>query len=153
MKLHKLPKITTRSKKRVGRGYGTGKGGHTTGRGTKGLKARGKVRLGFEGGQTPLISRLPLRRGKGNLPAGKKPLVVNVKYLNLLPKNTLVTLDTLIAHKIVKADEAKKYGVKILGDGELKIPLTVELSCSKGATKKIEAGGGKVVKSKIKREK
>jgi len=150
MKLHTLPKITTRSKKRVGRGYGSGKGGHTTGRGTKGLKARGKIRVGFEGGQTSLVSRLPLRRGKGNLSAGKKPLVVNVKYLNLLPKNTLVTVDTLITNKIVKKDEAQKYGIKILGDGKLTVPLKVNLPTSKMAAKKNKEAGGETVNPKTK---
>jgi len=153
MKLHTLPKITTRSKKRVGRGYGSGKGGHTTGRGTKGLKARGKIRVGFEGGQTSLVSRLPLRRGKGNLSAGKKPLVVNVKYLNLLPKNTLVTVDILITNKIVKKDEAQKYGIKILGDGKLIVPLKVNLPTSKMAAKKIKEAGGEIVKPKTQNQK
>jgi len=66
MELSALPKIVTKSKKRVGRGYGSGKGGHTTGRGAKGQNIRGKVPLYFEG--TPmrksLIRRLPMLRGK-----------------------------------------------------------------------------------------
>lgn len=144
MKLNKLPKTTTKSKKRVGRGYGSGRG-KTAGRGTKGQKARGKVKLGFEGGQLPLVKRLPLQRGKGRFKSfKKKPLVVNVKFLNLLPEKEVVTLETLIKYKIVKEDEAKKFGVKILGDGVLRIPLTVKLPCSKGAIKKIEEAGGKV---------
>lgn len=151
MELSKLPKTTSRSKKRVGRGYGGGKGGHTTGRGTKGQKARSKVHLGFEGGQTSLIHRLPLRRGKGNKPAGKKPLIVNVKYLNLLPANTVVTVDTLKAHRIVKEDEAKKFGIKILGDGELAVPLKVTLPVSKGAAEKIKKAGGEVIEYQISR--
>jgi len=144
MKLNKLPKTTTISKKRVGRGYGSGRG-KTAGRGTKGQKARGKVKLGFEGGQIPLIKRLPLQRGKGKFKSfKKKPLVVNVKILNLLAKDEVVDLKTLVKYKIVKEDEAKKFGVKILGDGELKTALTVKLPCSKGAIKKIEEAGGKV---------
>lgn len=146
VKLNNLPKTTTRSKKRVGRGYGSGRGGHTTGRGNKGQKARSKVSLGFEGGQTPLIHRLPLRRGKGNKPVSRKPLPVNVKHLNLLPKNTLVTIDVLIKHNIVKESEAKKFGVKILGDGKLTVSLKVDLPVSKGAAAKIEEAGGEVVK-------
>ena len=148
MKLNNLPKTTTKSKKRVGRGYGSGRG-KTSGRGTKGQKARGKVRLGFEGGQLPLIKRLPLQRGKGKFKSfKKKPLVVNVKILNLLPKKETVDLKTLIKYRIVKEDEAKKFGVKILGDGELRTPLTVELPCSKGAIKKIEEAGGKVTRTR-----
>lgn len=147
VKLSQLPKVTSRTKKRVGRGYGSGRGGHTVGRGAKGQKARGKVKIGFEGGQTSLIQRLPLRRGRGKLPISKKPLTVNVKYLNLLPKDSKVTIETLLEHGIVDKGQAQKLGVKILGDGELKIPLEVNLPCSKGAVKKIEKAGGKVKKN------
>lgn len=62
MDLSNLTKITRRAKKRVGRGYGSGKGGHTTGRGAKGQKVRSSLRPTFEGGQLPLVRRLP-RRG------------------------------------------------------------------------------------------
>ena len=144
MELSKLPKITTKPKKRLGQGYGSGRG-KTAGRGTYGQKAKEKVKLGFEGGQLPLIKRFPLRRGKGRFkPFKKKPLVVNVKFLNILPKKEVVDLKTLIKYKIVKEDEAREFGVKILGDGELRIPLTVKLPCSSGAAKKIEAAGGRV---------
>src|SRR3990170_5804339 len=68
MELHKLSRIVAGKKKRVGRGYGSGKGGHTTGRGAKGQKIRGRIPAIFEGGQLPLIRRLPRKggfRGKG----------------------------------------------------------------------------------------
>lgn len=143
--LNKLTKTKTRSKKRIGRGYGSGKGGHTTIRGSKGSKARSKVRLGFEGGQTALIHRLPLKRGAKNRPAGKKPVVVNLKYLNLLPKGTLVTVETLVKQGIVKESEAKRLGVKILGGGELKVPLKLALPVSQSAAEKIRKAGGEVV--------
>lgn len=144
--LNKLSKIVERPKKRLGRGHGSGRG-KTAGRGTKGQKARGKVKLGFEGGQLPLIKRLPLRRGKGrNKPVKSGPIVVNVKYLNLLPKEGEVDLETLIQAKIIKEDEARAFGVKILGEGELRVPLKVSLPCSKGAVAKIEKAGGKVIK-------
>ena len=145
MQLNKLSKISEKSKKRLGRGHGSGRV-KTSGRGTKGQKARGKIRLGFEGGQLPLIKRLPLRRGRGrNKSLAHGPLIVNVKYLNLLPAETEVTLKVLIAAKIVEENEAKNLGVKILGDGELKNPLKVMLPCSGGAKKKIEKAGGTVV--------
>ena len=147
MKLNKLPKITKKKKKRLGRGYGSGKGGHTVGRGAKGQKARSKVKPWFEGGQTPLLKRLPLKRGKGKFkPLKPKPIIVNLKYLNLLPKNTKVTLKSLIKHGLVNKKEAEKFGVKILGDGDLKLPLTVKLPCSKRAAEKIKKAGGKVIK-------
>jgi len=63
MELNKLPKIIGKRKKRVGRGYGSGKGGHTTGRGAKGQKARSKIKPTFEGGQLSLVRRLPRKGG------------------------------------------------------------------------------------------
>ena len=63
MELHKLSRIVAGKKKRVGRGYGSGKGGHTTGRGAKGQKIRGRIPAIFEGGQLPLIRRLPRKGG------------------------------------------------------------------------------------------
>ena len=148
MKLNQLPKTTERKKKRRGRGYGSGKGGHTVGRGAKGFKARGKVKLTFSGTKIKksLLKRLPLRRGKGKLKSLKPtPVVVNLKYLNLFQKGDLVDLKNLIKKGIVEAKEAKKFGVKILGNGELKPALKVKLPCSKGAKMKIEKAGGKII--------
>lgn len=144
MNLHNLPKTVKRKKRRLGQGWGTGRG-KTGGRGTKGQKARGKIPLFFEGGALPLIKRLPLRRGKGkNKVFKKKPLVLNIKVLNLLPKGSIVDIKTLVENRLIDAQDAKTYGVKILGDGTLSIPLTVKLPVSKGAAKKIEEAGGKV---------
>lgn len=138
-----LPQIKTKSKKRVGRGAGSGKG-KTSGRGQKGQAARGKIKLLFEGGQLSLIKRLPLLRGKGkNKSRGNKPLVINLKYLNLLPDKSIIDMDTLIKNKIIK-EEFKNYPLKILGDGELTKALTVKLPVSHGAEKKIIAAGGKI---------
>ena len=148
MELDKLPKITKRPKKRVGRGIGSGKGGHTVGRGAKGQKARGKVSQTFEGTKTKksLIKRLPLLRGKGKfLPKGK-PFIINVKFLNVLPANEEVTLVTLDKYGLIKKNEITKKGVKILGEGDLTVALVVKLPVSKGAKAKIEKAGGKVEK-------
>lgn len=132
-------------KKRLGRGYGSGKGGHTVGRGAKGNKARGKIPVWFEGGQLPLIRRLPFKRGKDRFGALKPgPVVINVKLLNLLPEGTKVTLDTLVKYGLVTDTEAKRVGVKILGDGELKRKLTVMVPVSAGAAEKIKQAGGSV---------
>lgn len=149
MKLNKLPKTTTRKKKIIGRGYGSGKGGHTVGRGTKGQKARSKVGLLFEGTKMrkSLIRRLPMMRGKGRFKARPGAIIVNLKYLNLFKKNDKVNLGSLVKKGIVGEKEAKKFGVKILGDGEIEISLTVELPTSKSAAKKIEKAGGKVTYS------
>ena len=152
--LNQLPKITSRKKKRLGRGYGSGKGGHTVGRGAKGAKARSKVKLTFEGTKIKksLFQRLPLQRGKGKFKSFKpSPVIVNVRYLNLFGKKERVDLKSLIKKGIVDEESAKKWGVKILGDGKLKMALQVAVSCSGGARKKIEKAGGKVVTKKIKK--
>lgn len=146
MKLSRLPKLsgTQRGNKRVGRGHGSGKG-KTAGRGTKGQNARGKVRLSFEGGQLALIKRLPFQRGKSRFkPLSTKPMAVNVKVLNLFEKGETVSLETLIAKGIVIERDARLYGVKVLGDGDLNISLTVSVPVSANARKKIEAAGGVV---------
>jgi len=141
--LSNLPKITRRSAKRLGRGHGSGKV-KTSGRGTKGQKARENVKLSFAGSslQASWLKRLPLVRGKGkNKSFRVRPLVVNLKFLNSLKSNTEVTLESLIKAGIVDKDTDK---VKILGDGEIKVALIVKLPCSKGAAKKIVKAGGKV---------
>lgn len=146
MNLTHLPKIGSKGKKRVGRGLGSGKG-KTAGRGTKGQNARGKLPIThthYEGGQRPLFKRLPYRRGKGNSKISKKPLIVNLLALNILPKNSQVDLETLIKFGIVEAGDAKIYGVKILGDGRLNQPLIIKVPISNSARAKIEKAGGKV---------
>ncbi len=148
MKLNKIQKIKKKRSKRIGRGSGSGKG-KTGGRGTKGQNARGKLPIThahYEGGQRPLIKRLPYKRGKGNPKISKKPLIVNLKALNLLPKGQDVDLEALIKHGIIEDKDAKSYGVKILGDGSLNHPLTVTLPISKSAAGKIEKAGGRVTK-------
>lgn len=144
MKLNSLVKITRSKKKRLGQGHGSGRG-KTSGRGTKGQKARGKIPLSFEGGAVSLIKRLPFRRGKGRNKAFKrKPVIINVKALNLLPKGSRVDTETLIKHHIVDPKDARFYGIKILGEGELLVPLTIALPLSKGAKDKIIKAGGKI---------
>ena len=144
MKLNKLNKIGAKSKKRLGQGHGSGRV-KTSGRGTKGQNARSKRALSFEGGALPLIKRLPFRRGKGkNKVFKKKPIVINVKVLNLLKEGTVVDLKALIAGNIIEEKEAKEYGVKILGDGEIKKPLIIKLPISKSAEEKIKKAGGRV---------
>ena len=148
MKLHSLPSVTSKRKKRVGRGAGSGKG-KTSGRGQKGQKARYKIKPTFEGGQLPLIKRLPLLRGKGvNKPLGKKPYIINLKYLELLPNKSVVDYATLKKHNIIARDIVNTVSVKILGDGELTKSLEVRLPTSKSAAEKIVKAGGSVVNDK-----
>lgn len=142
--LKTLKKVKSKTKRRIGRGAGSGRG-KTAGRGQKGQKARGKVRLGFEGGQRPLIKRLPYRRGKGNYVRSKKPIIVNLKVLNLIEKDSIIDLELLISKGIVAKEDAQKFGVKILGDGELLHPLKINLPISKKAAQKVEKAGGSLV--------
>ncbi|HJZ05274.1 hypothetical protein A2634_00695 [Candidatus Amesbacteria bacterium RIFCSPHIGHO2_01_FULL_48_32] len=143
MNLSDLPKIVARSKKRVGRGIGSGKGGHTAGRGTKGQKAREKIGLTFEGTKVKksFVKKTPLLRGKGKFrPALGGPVIIKLKDLADWPVKTEVTVENLIKRGLVK------YGpVKILGDGEIKTALVVKVATSKQAAEKITKAGGKMV--------
>lgn len=145
MKLHNLRPAEgggVKPKKRVGRGTGSGLG-KTSGRGHKGQNARsgGGVRPGFEGGQMPLFRRLP-KRGFKNVFA-KESAEVNVETLNVFEQGTVVTPELLIEKGIVKKQKAKD-GVRILGNGDINVSLTVKANhFSKSAAEKIEAAGGK----------
>jgi len=144
VQLSNLTRVTAKSKRRLGQGHGSGRV-KTSGRGTKGQNARSNRALSFEGGALPLIKRLPFRRGKGkNKVFKKKPIIINVKFLNILEPGTVVDLKTLISHHIVEEKDASIYGVKILGDGQLKNALIIKLPISKSAAKKIEKAGGRV---------
>jgi len=144
--LQSLSKITRRGKKRVGRGYGSGKGGHTSGRGQKGQRSRRTIPWWFEGGQLPLVRRVPFWRGKGRLnPLKQKPVIVKTGQFNKLKSESLVTIDTLIQERIVSEADIKSRGVKILAGGKLTQKLTViGLKLSAGAKKEIEKVGGKI---------
>jgi len=144
-----LPKIRKHNAKRLGRGYGSGKGGHTSGRGQKGQKARSHIGVLFEGVKMKksLIKRLPFRRGKNKFKARPSPIVVNLEVLNLLKSGSKVNVETLVLAGIVQKADAETFGVKILGGGELKNKLTVELPISKSAAKKVEKAGGTVSKA------
>ena len=130
------------SKKRLGRGTGSGLG-KTSGKGHKGQKARsgGGVRPGFEGGQMPLYLRLP-KRGFSNARFKKEYAEVNVEKLNKFRAGSVVTPEKLIEEGIVSK---LCDGVKIMGSGELTKRLTVSAhKFTKGAIEKIEAAGGKI---------
>ena len=129
-------------RKRVGRGPGSGHGTYSC-RGLKGQKSRsgGGVNAFFEGGQTPLTKRLPYKRGFTNI-YRVEYAVVNLDRLNVFPDGSTITADELIAKGIIKGNNKP---VKILGDGELSLKLTVQANkFSKTAKDKIEAAGGQV---------
>src|SRR5438067_7597335 len=125
MRLHNLrPRRGARHRvKRLGCGESSGHG-KTSGKGHKGQKARsgGSIRLGFEGGQMPLIRRLP-KRGFNNAAFHANYAIVNLDDLNEFKTGTVVNEDLLRESKLVRGDGA---GIKILGDGELKHALTIE---------------------------
>lgn len=141
MKLHELQPVdgARHYKKRVGRGTGSGLGKTST-RGHKGQNARsgGGVRPGFEGGQTPLFKRLP-KRGFTNV-NHVEYAVINVSDLNCFDNGTVVDLALLKEKHLIKKE---LMGVKVLGNGELKVALTVKATkASKTAIDKISAAGG-----------
>ncbi|NCU18109.1 50S ribosomal protein L15 [Pallidibacillus pasinlerensis] len=141
MKLHelKLNEGARKSRKRVGRGTGSGHGKTST-RGHKGQNARsgGGVRPGFEGGQMPLFQRLP-KRGFTNINR-KEFAIVNLDTLNRFEDGTEVTPELLIETGIVRKE---KSGIKILANGKLEKKLTVKAHKFSAAAKEaIEAAGG-----------
>ena len=142
MNLHELSPAAGSNTKAYRKGRGAGSGnGKTAGRGHKGQWARsgGGVRVGFEGGQMPLVRRIP-KRGFNNIFA--KPLeAINVAALNKFEDGAVVDAQALLEKGILSKCE---YGVKILGSGSLTKNLTVKASAfSASAKEKIEAAGGK----------
>ncbi len=138
------PSGAKRDRKRVGRGIGSGHGKTST-RGHKGQKARNTVRVGFEGGQTPLYRRVPKRRGMGqsarNLGVIRRHYAeLNVGALETFDTGTLVTPELLQEAGLVRKLED---GLRVLGEGELTKALTVRAHhFTAGARAKIEAVGG-----------
>src|SRR5256885_12841980 len=144
MRLHNLqPRPGSRHRvKRLGCGESSGHG-KTSGKGHKGQKARsgGSLRLGFEGGQMPLIRRLP-KRGFNNAAFKKCYAVINLDELNEFKAGTVINEQMLRESKQIPGDLA---GLKILGRGELKHSLTIEADrVSESARSKIEKAGGTV---------
>jgi large subunit ribosomal protein L15 len=136
----KPPRGSRHRKVRVGRGMGS-KMGKTSGAGSKGQQSRRGYsrRAGFEGGQMPLHRRLPKRGFSSPFP--KEFAVVNVESLNVFAAGDTVTPESLTGLGIVRAIRS---GIKILGDGELKVALTVQAHAfSKSAQEKITRAGGK----------
>jgi len=129
-------------RKRVGRGDGSGHGTYS-GKGCKGQKSRSgnKTRPGFEGGQLPLIKRLPQKRGFVNI-FRTEYSVVNINELNRFEAGSEVTPESLVAAGVVKS---LRHPIKVLAEGEISHPLVVKANrFSTAAKAKIEAAGGKV---------
>ena len=145
MKLQTLAPAPNSQKeaKRIGRGIGSGLG-KTSGKGQKGKNSRsgGGVRPGFEGGQMPLIRRLP-KRGFNNADFDKEYNIINVSDLNRFKDNTVVTVELLKEENIIR--KIAPYGLKVLGNGNIDKKLTVKASkFSATASEKIIQAGGKI---------
>ncbi len=138
MKLHELKVKFNKGKRRVGRGAGSGRG-KTAGRGTKGQKSRagGKLRPGFEGGQMSLIQRIPKKRGFRSL--SPKAEIFNLSDLEKV-KSDIINKEKLVEIGLIKDTKTK---VKILGKGNVKKKLTIDVDLiSKSAKEKIIKAGG-----------
>ncbi|MFC4590452.1 50S ribosomal protein L15 [Sphaerisporangium corydalis] len=140
LRIHHLRPAPGANKSKVRKGRGEASKGKTSGRGTKGTKARNKVPLGFEGGQVPLQRRLPKMKGFSNHMFKTTYQVVNLDRLGeLFPDGGDVTVDTLVERGAVR----KNQPVKILGTGDISVALNVQAHAFSAAAKdKIAAAGG-----------
>ena len=135
---------STTKKVRVGRGIGSGIG-KTSGKGHKGQWARsgGGVKAGFEGGNIPMIRKIPIR-GFNNFNNRKVFSTVNVGNLEIFEPNTEITEELLYEYRVI--GKRQPYGLKLLGDGEITKPLTIKAKkATKSAIEKVEKAGGKIV--------
>ena len=141
--LHQLTSIVKIPRKRVGRGYGSGRGGHTSGRGQKGEKSRqGKnIPTWYEGGQLPMIKRMPMMRGKSRFESLEPTAEVKLADLNKV-KSATISLDTLKLEKVIDKRFKK---AKIISGGTLTKKVTiVGIKVSAAAQDSIIKAGGKV---------
>ncbi|KKT35919.1 MAG: 50S ribosomal protein L15 [Candidatus Collierbacteria bacterium GW2011_GWF2_44_15] len=143
MLLASLPKSTLKSKKRLGRGFGSGVGGHTVGRGQKGQKTRGTIPAWFEGGQLPIVRRTPFIKGKHRFQSiYSQPIVVNLDFLSKFADNTVVDAK-LLSESLKLNEKESKRGFKIVATGKIEKPLEIAVLATAGAVKLIEKAGGK----------
>ncbi|WP_067964603.1 50S ribosomal protein L15 [Nocardiopsis trehalosi] len=142
LKLHHLRPAPGSNKSRVRKGRGEASKGKTAGRGTKGTKARSTVPVGFEGGQMPLIRRVPKLKGFSNARFRTTYQVVNLDKLSeLFPEGGEVTVESLVAKGAVRKNQL----VKVLGTGEISVAVQVSVHAfSSSAKEKITAAGGSV---------
>jgi large subunit ribosomal protein L15 len=143
LKVHHLRPAPGAKKARTRKGRGEASKGKTAGRGGKGTRARNVVRAGFEGGQLPLVMRLPKLRGFKN-PERVEYQPVNVSTINsLFPKGGNVSVEDLVA----KGAAREGHPVKVLGNGDISVKVTVEAHAfSASASEKISAAGGSTKK-------
>lgn len=142
MKLHSLPSTVARSSKRVGRGYGSGKGGHTAGRGQKGQKSRTKIPAYFVGSSWVWFKRLPFLRGKSRFNTLSPKVTITLTDLAKFKTGAKVTKESLYKQGIITRSELSRAKVKVVGTGELKKKLSVLVPATASAQKSIKQVGG-----------
>jgi len=146
MNLSNLPKSVKTGKKRLGRGFGSGVGGHTVGRGQKGQKTRGVIPLWFEGGQLPIVRRTPFIKGKHRFQVIKlQPITVNFDILTSYFEDKAVVDSAALIKTLKISDKEAKRGFKIIRTGKLEKALEINVLASSGAIKVIEKAGGKYI--------
>lgn len=142
MKLHTRIKTTTTKAKRLGHGYGSGKGGHTSSRGQKGQKARNGVRLSFTGSSWVWFKRLPFIRGKSRFESLVPERTLTLTELNRLADGATVTTESLYQAGLLTKREARLAHVKIVGTGTITKKLVIMVPATKTAVAAITSVGG-----------
>lgn len=142
MKLHEKKKITARSNKRVGRGYGSGKGGHNSTRGTKGQKARNSVPAYFVGSSWVWFKRLPFMRGKSKFGSITPTRTITLDELNKLKSGTVVTPESLFQAGIISRKESTSAKIKVVGTGQLNAKVVLKVAATESAAKAVRTAGG-----------
>jgi len=140
--LHSLPATTVKSKKRLGRGYGSGKGGHTSSRGQKGQKSRTTVKPFFEGTKTnkDFFRRTPMLRGKGKLKSfSTRPVLIKSSSLAVFKDGQVVDIKALVKGGLVSQTEAEIRGVKIVFDKAPEKKLDLRVPASKTVLAAVKA--------------
>lgn len=142
MQLHKLKKTTTNSKKRLGRGYGSGKGGHTVGRGQKGQKTRSSVPNYFVGTSWVWFKRLPFLRGKSRFNPLSPKVTLTLSDLNKFKEGSQVTRELLYQHGFLNKTTLHTSRIKLVNSGKLEKKLTVQIPATSKAVASIKKAGG-----------
>lgn len=142
MKLHEKTTTVQRPVKRLGRGYGSGKGGHNSSRGTKGQKSRGKIPAYFVGSSWVWFKRLPFMRGKSKFASLSATRTVTLNELNKLKSGSVVTAESLYQAGVISRNDAFSAKIKVVGTGTLSTKLVVQVAASQSAVKAVVAAGG-----------
>ena len=132
--LNSLPKTTIKGKKRLGRGYGSGKGSHTSSRGQKGQKTRDTVKLFFEGTKSnkDFFRRTPMLRGKDKLKSNKpKPILIKLSALDIFSDGSVIDSETVIKANFVTARDLQTNGIKVIFDKAIDKKFDLRLPASK----------------------